>query len=231
MKYVYAPGCALMAYKPHLADRLKQDIENVYGPVDTLLTCCFDRPALSDSELCIVTPCVTCAASYTQQYPESDIVFFLTHLAESTDFAFPDYGGMSMSIQDTCAARKQPQALQTIRRLLQRMNIKLVEPRRSGAQAKCCGQTLYGKTELERVEQFMQSRAQEMPCEDVVVYCASCIMSMTVGGKRPRYILDLLYGEPTTLPTSGVVAWNRALADFRHKHSPKIRIDSPMEKN
>lgn len=38
-----------------------------------------------------------------------------------------------------------------------------------------------------------------MPCEEVVVYCASCITSMSVGGKRPRYLLDLLFGEDTDL--------------------------------
>lgn len=34
MKYLYAPGCALMSYKPHLADKLKEIIESRYGKVD-----------------------------------------------------------------------------------------------------------------------------------------------------------------------------------------------------
>ena len=29
MKYLYAPGCALMSYKPHIADKLKEIIEKV----------------------------------------------------------------------------------------------------------------------------------------------------------------------------------------------------------
>lgn len=31
MKYLYAPGCAFMSYKPHLADKLKEIIESRYG--------------------------------------------------------------------------------------------------------------------------------------------------------------------------------------------------------
>ena len=217
MQYIYAPGCALVAYKPHLADKLKNEIIKMFGPMDTLLTCCFNSPKLNEEDTCIITPCVTCAASYRKLYPKNDVMFFLSRLAESEDFPFPDYGGVKMSIQDTCAARTQPEALATIRRLLEKMNIQLVEPAKTGAKAKCCGQVLYGKTDVSKVEGFMKTRAGEMPCEYVVVYCASCIMSMTVGGKRPRFILDLLYGEPTDLK-QGVVEWNNTLRDFRNSH-------------
>ena len=54
-----------------------------------------------------------------------------------------------------------------------------------------------------------------MPVEDVVVYCASCIMSMTVGGKKPRYLLDLLFGEPTKMADAGIEPWNGKLQAFR----------------
>ena len=66
----------------------------------------------------------------------------------------------------------------------------------------------------------MQNRATEMPCNDVVVYCSSCIMSMTQGGKQPRYILDLIFGEKTELK-DGIEAWNSKLVDFRRKHARK----------
>lgn len=216
MQYIYAPGCALMSYKPHLAEKLKEIIVRLYGPMDTLLPCCFNNPTLPP-DTCVITPCATCAERYAKQYPDTTPLFFLTRLADSEDFPFPDYGGISMSIQDTCAARKQPEVLATIRRLLERMNIKLVEPKQTGARAKCCGQVFYGKLETEKVELQMKKRADEMPCEDVVVYCASCIMSMTVGGKRPRYIIDLLFNEPTSL-TDGVNEWNQKLKDFRNCH-------------
>ena len=217
MKYLYAPGCALMAYKPHLAEKLKAVITRMYGPMDDLLTCCFNLPAL-EADTCIVTPCATCAERYTKNYPDATSTFFLKDLAESDDFPFPDYGGMPMSIQDTCSAKAHPDFLEAIRRLLERMNIRLVEPEKSGRRAKCCGQVFYGKVPVEKVEAQMKARAGEMPCEDVVVYCASCIMSMTVGGKRPRYIIDLLFGEPTDMAGEGPDSWNKKLRDFRNSH-------------
>lgn len=217
MSYVYAPGCALMVYKPHLAERLKEVAERKYGKMETLLTCCFHAPQLEEGTR-IVTPCATCARRYAEHGAVCASEFLLETLAASDDFDFPDYGGAEMSIQDTCSSRTEPAFLAAVRRLLERMNIRLVEPKRSGAQAKCCGQTFYGKLETSKIEAFMKTRAGEMPCQDVVVYCASCIMSMTVGGRRPRYILDLLFNEPTTLAGAGVENWNRQLLAFRKNH-------------
>ena len=217
MQYVYAPGCALMSYKPHLANRLQEVIEKIYGPMDTMLSCCFNKPALAP-ETCIITPCATCAEKYAKQYPDCTSAFFLAQLADDKDFPFPDYGGVNMSIQDTCSARTQPEVLEAIRKLLQRMNINLVEPEKAGKRSKCCGQVFYGKLPTEKVEEQMTKRANEMPCEDVVVYCASCIMSMTVGGKRPRYIIDLIFGEPTNMADAGVESWNCKLKEFRNNH-------------
>lgn len=213
-QYLYAPGCALTVYKPHLAEKLKTYAEQLYGPMETLHTCCFHSPQLKPGT-CILTPCTTCVQRYTHPYPDTSSVFLLSVLAESTDFPFPDYHGVTMSIQDTCSARTRPEMLHTIRRLLERMHITIVEPQSTGARAKCCGQTFYGRLDTEKVEALMKKRADEMPCEEVVVYCASCITSMRVGSKRPRYILDLLFGEPTAPEHLSADSWNRRLLDFR----------------
>ena len=215
--YVYAPGCALMSYKPHLAEKLKTWAESKFGPMDTLLTCCFRSPEL-EAGTCIVTPCATCTGQYLKNNPDATSLFLLTTIAESNDFPFPDYKGMKMSIQDTCAARSKPEYLATIRTLLQRMNIELVEPEKSGKRARCCGQVFYGKVPTEKVEEQMRKRADEMPCGEVVTYCASCIMAMTVGGKHPRYILVLLFGEGTDMAQEGVESWNGKLKIFRETH-------------
>ena len=146
MKYIYAPGCALMTYKPHIAERLKVYVERKYGVMDTLLTCCFDKPALANAT-CVVTPCPTCADAYNKMEGIT-AVCFLNDIANDDDFPFPDYRGMEMSIQDTCAARKQPEVLASVRTLLERMNIRVIEPQFTGKKARCCGQIFYGKMGL-----------------------------------------------------------------------------------
>ncbi len=214
MKYIYAPGCALMIYNPRLADKLKAVAEAEFGKMDTLLTCCFDQPAL-DPDTCIVTPCSTCNNRYRTLYKDCTTQYLLETIARSTTFEFPDYGGVEMSIQDTCSGRTDDLYLSTIRTLLEKMNIRVVEAEKSGKKGKCCGQVFYGKLPLEKVENQMRLRAEEMPCRDVVVYCTSCIQGMALGGKRPRYILDLLFNEETSSHKDGIVSWNETLKDFR----------------
>lgn len=36
-----------------------------------------------------------------------------------------------------------------------------------------------------------KERAMQMPFEDVVVYCVSCIKSMTIGEKKAHHMVDL----------------------------------------
>ncbi len=217
MKYLFAPGCALMIHKPQLAEKLKKFAEELYGPMDTLLSCCFNKPEI-EPDTCIITPCSTCNNRYRSLYKDCTTSFLLATIAESETFPFPDYQGISMSIQDTCSGRTDDLYLNTIRTLLKRMNIRIVEAEKSGKRGKCCGQTLYGKVPQEKVEAFMKARAQEMPEENVVVYCASCIQGISLGNKRARFIIDLLFNEPTAADEAGIVSWNKRLSDFRNSH-------------
>lgn len=77
------------------------------------------------------------------------------------------------------------------------MNIEIVETENHGTKSICCGDDFYGKIPLDKVHELMKKRAQSMPTEEVVVYCVSYIKSMYIGGKKPRHILDLLFGEET----------------------------------
>ena len=55
----------------------------------------------------------------------------------------------------------------------------------------------YSHIPNEQVAEFQKKRAAQMPCDDVVVYCIGCVRSMTVGGKRPLYMPDLVLARHT----------------------------------
>lgn len=214
MSNIYVPGCALMSYKQHLADKLIKFLEPLYGHSETLYSCCFNKPDIK-YDARILTPCVACMEVYEKR--GYSVNYVLADIAKSNDFPFPDYGGMAMSIQDTCYARKRPDVHETIRLLLQRMNIRIIEPQATCTHSKCCGHALYGKAATAKVEELMRKRAGEMPCDDVVVYCASCIVSMSVGGKKPHYILDLLFDEQTDMHDLSLDGWNKKLNSFKNQ--------------
>ncbi len=217
MKYIYVPGCALMCYKPRLAEQLKEVLEAHYGPVETMLSCCFNRPQLEPGTR-ILTPCTTCAQTYRKHYPDCETIWVLEEMLSWEDFPFPDYGGEEMSVQDTCSGRTDDRYLNTVRALLERMNIRVIEAEKSGKKGRCCGQLLYGRQPMEKVEAYMKGRAAEMPCENVVTYCASCNRAMNIGGRQSRFLLDLMWGEPTQIDDVDIVGWNTSLAKFRATH-------------
>jgi hypothetical protein len=99
------------------------------------------------------------------------------------------------------------------------MRIDIVEPARTRQTSICCGDSFYGQLETPKVVQLMQSRASEMPVDDVLVYCVSCANSVLIGGKRPRYLVDLLFGEETNPRTVEPDAWHKELDDFIEAHA------------
>jgi len=65
LKRVYAPGCALMIYKPQLAAQVLAHLNAERGPVSEHLTCCRHEPQL-DAGTEVVNTCAGC----DRRYPE-----------------------------------------------------------------------------------------------------------------------------------------------------------------
>jgi Fe-S oxidoreductase len=105
-----------------------------------------------------------------------------------------------------------------VRIILQKMNITLVEPTNTRTKSICCGDSFYGVVTTKKVKQLMKKRASEMPVNDVVVYCVSCIKSVYNGGKKPRYLIDLLLKDETVPATYEPDEWHKELNEYIEKH-------------
>ena len=218
VSHVYAPGCALMLYKPHLSARVLGVLEQELGaPVPEHLTCCHHDPGLPEGSS-IVNTCAGCDRRYRGLYEGISTVSLWEILAESTTFSFPDYAGAEMTVHDACPTRTETHVHDAVRTLLARMNVGVVEAERTRTEAVCCGDSLFGSVPDARVEAQMRKRADQMPREDVVVYCVSCVKAMHVGGKRPRYLVDLLFGEDTVPGTAEPTEWHAQLDGFIAAH-------------
>ena len=217
MTHVYAPGCALMIYKPALASRVLEHLDRLVGNVKGHLTCCRHEPGLERGTR-IINTCAGCDRRYRELYPGISTVSLWEVLADRVDFPFPDYGGAEMSVQDACPTRTEARVHAAVRRLAERMHIRVVEPACTRTHAVCCGDTFFGVVPEEEVKAQMRSRAASMPRQDVVVYCVSCVKAMHIGGRRPRYLVDLLFGEGTDPGTFEPGAWHAELDAFIAAH-------------
>lgn len=217
MNQIFAPGCALMLYKPDLAEKLHLILNEHLGNMHQLLTCCHHDPQLP-AETEIINVCPGCDKRFGNDYKGITTVSLWEILAGSDFFPFPDYKGQQMSILDACPTRDQVRVHEAIRTILRKMNISLVEPKNTGIKSICCGDSFYGVIPTGNVKAQMIKRTAEMPLEDVVVYCVSCIKSVFIGGKKPRYLIDLLFDYETDPATYEPDEWHKELDDYIEKH-------------
>ena len=217
MGRVYAPGCALMIYKPRLAHRVLASLRAELGDVAEHDVCCRHQPGLP-SVTEVINTCAGCDRRYRELCEGVTTVSLWEVLSESERFRFPDYGGVTMAVHDACPTRTEERVHAAVRRLLERMNIVVAEPEATRTHAVCCGDSFFGQLPDARVKELMALRAGAMPVEDVVVYCISCVKAMSLGGRRPRYLVDLLFDEETR---PGVVEpgdWHAALEAYVALH-------------
>lgn len=216
MKQVYNPGCALLIYKPEYASRILKILNDELHEIEMHTVCCRHAPGISNTE--IINTCAGCDRRFGSLYDGITTISLWQILAESKTFLFPDYNGLTMTIHDACPVRTKSEVHKAIRTLLTKMNINVIEAEYNCAKSVCCGDDLYPKLPVEQVHKKMKERADSMPCQEVCVYCVSCIKSMHIGGKTPRYILDLLFKQPTTAGIYDTVEWHKQLDDFIEEH-------------
>jgi Fe-S oxidoreductase len=214
---VFAPGCALMIYKPELAEKVHLMLNENIGKIDKLMLCCQHDPKFT-AKTEVINICPGCDKRFENDYPNTSTVSLWEILAERDFFNFPDYQGKRMSIIDACPTRNKEKVQNAIRTILNKMNIALVEPKNTKAKSTCCGDSFYGEIPTEKVKEQMVKRTSEMPCDDVVVYCVSCIKSVYNGGKTPHYLIDLLFAKETVPKTFDPDEWHKELKDYIEKH-------------
>lgn len=217
MKKMFAPGCALMLYKPESALKLHSILSANLGKMELLATCCQHEPDLKEPTQ-IINICPGCDKRFRNDYEKTSTISLWEILAESDFFSFPDYQNQSMTIIDACPTRDQVRVHQAIRKILQKMNINLIEPENTGTKSTCCGDSFYGVLPTENVKELMIKKSSEMPANDVVVYCVSCSKSVHIGKKQPRYLIDLLFSEETDPKTYEPDMWHNELKMYIENH-------------
>jgi Fe-S oxidoreductase len=98
------------------------------------------------------------------------------------------------------------------------MNIRLVEPKNTRKESTCCGDVYYGSMPTEKVKELMIEKALEMPVDDIVVHCVSCIVAVSNGHRKPQYVADLLMNEETAIKSLDLDEWHKELSEYIDTH-------------
>lgn len=206
-----------MLYKPESAERLHRLLRANLGEIEAWSACCRKDPRFEEP-VEVINVCPGCDKRFRNDYPNSSTESLWEILARTDFFPFPDYRGRKMSIIDACPTRDRARVHDAVRTLLMKMNVSLVEPKNTRTRSTCCGDTFWGEIPADQVKEQMKKRTAEMPVDEVVVYCVSCSKAVFIGGKTPRYLVDLLFGEETEPKTFDPDEWHRELEIYIDAH-------------
>jgi len=213
----FNPGCALSVYKPEMEHKLIKFLNENYTQLEMHNICCQHEPQLNSGSR-VVNVCAGCDKRFRSLY-EGVSTISLWEVVDALDnFPYPDYKGAKMTIQDPCPIREKPEIHKAVRSLLIKMNISIVEAPLHSSKSVCCGDSFYPSLPVEKVNEKMKARTDTMPCDDVCVYCVSCIKAVHIGGKKPRHLVDLLMNESTTPGTYETDKWHKELRAYIDTH-------------
>ena len=216
-KCYFNPGCAMSLYKPEAVEESLHLLNRRFLPTKLHTPCCRHEPNLPKGST-IINNCAGCDRRFRSLYEGVQTVSLWEVLDAIPALPLPTYDGMQLSVHDSCSFRKKPQVHLAVRNLLDKMHIEVVESPFSGAKSVCCGDNFYGHIPVEEVNAFQKKRASQMPCDDVAVYCVSCIKSMAIGGKTPHHMLDLVLGEPTDPQETRLDVYHDELDRYIEEH-------------
>ena len=213
----FNPGCALCVYKPEAAGKMLELLNEYFEPVKLHSLCCRHDPRLPAGSV-IINNCAGCDRRFRSLYEGIRTISLWEVLDSIEGLLLPNHAGLTVSVHDSCSFRPKPQVHAAVRSILRKMNIGVVDARQSGTRSICCGDNFYPLLPVEKVTALQKKRAAQMPCQDVAVYCVSCIKSMAIGGKTPHHMVDLVLGEETDPKETRIDVYHEAVDRYIEEH-------------
>lgn len=160
--------------------------------------------------------CHNCTNIADEQHPGIHVVSLWELIDRDEGFAFPDYGGMQVTVQDCWRTRERAAEQAAVRSLLHKMNIRYAELPENHGQTEFCGSTLYreqpaknpafapkhyieqagGKFRSHSKEEqvaIMRDYCKGFATDTVVCYCHYCLEGLLEGGADGRHLAHLLF--------------------------------------
>ena len=213
----FNPGCALNLCNPESGHKILAMLNQYFGPVKMHSTCCHHDPQLPHGAT-IINNCAGCDRRFRSLYEGIRTISLWEVLDSVKNLPLPDHSGLTVSVHDSCSYRPKPQVHEAVRGILRKMKMEIVEATFSGTKSICCGDNFYPLLPIEKVMELQKKRASQMPCQDVVVYCGSCIQSMATGGKTPHHMVDLVLNEATEPLATGIEQYHDTLNRYIELH-------------
>lgn len=216
MSEIFLPSCKIKAAYPGESARLAGYMEKKTGTVPA--GCCrlnYNKFNNSDT---ITVICNNCFHIVTESSKAEKIRFVWDVIDQDSDFDFPDYHRERMTIQDCWITNCDRHLQDTVRSLMKKMNIQIVEIEKKFEKSDYCGTNLVNhpsKSNLElapvlwgermkefsrmippeKQKEYFEGYCKQFTTEKVVCYCRSCAAGINLGGRKGLHLIELLFPE------------------------------------
>ncbi len=211
MEEVYFPSCNFNKLAPEAAERL-----SVYlGRKMPKARCCrVEKGSALPKRASALYFCQACRSTLEERFPDRfrPVNLFVWLLGQD-DLTWPDYGGLTATVQDCWRDREHPEIHTAVREALKRMGISILEMEEKREKSVFCGNLhfepntpenialwqAHGKGPLyllpeEEQRRFMLEQAEKYPCDNVVTYCNRCTSGVRMAGKNGIHLMELIMG-------------------------------------
>lgn len=197
MADIFFPSCkAKSAYKES-SEKLAKYIKNKFD-VDPIGCCKVNNPKLTSEDTAIIL-CINCARVIEANADFDHIEFVWEIIDKDENFVFPDYHGIKMTLQDCHIVKGRRNVQDSVRSLMKKMNIEVVELEKNREEAEnCASREIVGyhrecaMTKEEQIEYFTK-RYENVQTNIVVSYCKYCNEGVNISDKKGIHILELLF--------------------------------------
>jgi len=210
-KRIYFPACKVDAAFPEGAIALKKYLTARWG-LEALECCRTDREKINSQVIAVVL-CHTCAAILEESSQANSIEYVWSLIDQDEVFAFPDYGGERITLQDCTMAKAYPEVMENVRNILRKMNFEIVELHNNREQAQFCGllttpvlaanaalapkrfgqKGIFNPLEPKERKIYLEKHVQQFKTERAVCYCKACHGALALGGAKVVHLLELLF--------------------------------------
>lgn len=211
LKTVFFPGCSLMSLGEDAVFELYEILLKKHPDMGLSGFCCAkpskyirggknypkraERIKKHHEDTLIYTACPNC---YRTLGDEGAMVASIWPVI---DEFFPEkrlgiFDKEQMMIHDPCTARNNDKDHQSIRSIMRKLGIEVVEFENNRKKTICCGKiNMTMALDRDKGMKMLQKRASECKREKVASYCASCVHSFGMAGKKGIYISELMMGK------------------------------------
>ncbi|MCE1252452.1 MAG: 4Fe-4S dicluster domain-containing protein [Anaerolineae bacterium] len=217
--YVFFPGCQLGASYPDAVEKmyaylLSRSGNELNGKIGLMLRCCgaqaewagrsdlfeaSQNEFLSEYERLgapeLILACSSCYRIFKTYYPQVKISSLWTLLDR---LGLPDDKnitgeGKTITIQDPCSTRYEPEIQDSVRRILNRLGYQINELTLSREKTECCSYGgLMWLSNRKLAADVINKRIVLSPL-DYLTYCVMCRDFFASEGKASMYLLDVLF--------------------------------------